>query len=175
MFTTNMPKLLRENVVLTTTYLINQMPIYILSFKTPLQKFQKLFPTSHHESNLFLKVFNCNAFTHIHSNNISKLDPKATKYVFVGYSPAQKDYKYYDPFTKRIIVTLDVSSKALHTTKSISLQGENLTKEPKPYPISEPNTPFGSIISLIEGNLNPKVDKENQKNKEMIFYSWRSK
>ena len=36
---------------------------------------------------------------------MSKLDPKANKYLFFGYSPTQKGYKCYSPAIKKFYVT----------------------------------------------------------------------
>ncbi|XP_022853402.1 uncharacterized protein LOC111374875, partial [Olea europaea var. sylvestris] len=52
MFTTRLLKIHLGDAILTSTYLINRMPSRTLDFETPLQKFQKLFPTSPLYSNL---------------------------------------------------------------------------------------------------------------------------
>lgn len=57
-------------------------------------------------------------------NNKTKFDPRAIKYVFLGYSPTQKKYKCYDPYTKRIVIAsmLHFLKKYL-TTKSPFFNG----------------------------------------------------
>lgn len=52
-------------------------------------------------STLSLKTFGCIAFVHIHDHNRGKLDPRARKYVFVGYTPTQKGYKCFEPISKK--------------------------------------------------------------------------
>lgn len=96
------------DAVLTVTYLINRMPSRILGFSTPLDKFQGHFPTSRLNSNLPLKIFGCTTFVHVYSHHRTKLDPRSIKCVFIGYSPTKKGYKYYDPITRKVFVTLDV-------------------------------------------------------------------
>lgn len=111
------------------------MPSRILSFETPLNKLQSAFPTSHIESNLPLRVFGCTAFVHIHQS--SKLAPRATKCIFLGYSATQKGYKCFDPLSKQSFVSLDVT---FHENTPVypnsSIQGESLgesqTWEPEP-------------------------------------------
>ena len=54
-------------------------------------------------------MFGCTAYVHIPKVLRTKLDPCATRCVFVGYSDLQKGYRCYDPHTKKLHVTLDVS------------------------------------------------------------------
>lgn len=85
------------DAVFISTYLINRMPNHVLSCETSLHKIKNCFPTYHFISNLPLKVFGGTVFIHIHSHSQSKLDPGALKCVFIGYTPTEKGYKYYDP------------------------------------------------------------------------------
>ena len=48
-------------------------------------------------------------FVHIHKQNHSKLDPWLEKCVFVGYSTTYKWYKCYNPISKKLVVTMDVT------------------------------------------------------------------
>jgi hypothetical protein len=80
----------------------------VLNLKTPLETFLKFFPIASVAANLPLKIFGCTAFVHEHKQ-ISKLEPRAIKCVFVGYSPTQKGYKCFYPNSKRLLVTMDVT------------------------------------------------------------------
>lgn len=81
-------------------------PFFPLKYQFKILNF---FPAAHLHSDLSVRLFSCTAFTHIHFNNMSKLDHKAAKYVFVGYSLTHKGYKYYDPSIKRMIMSRDVT------------------------------------------------------------------
>ena len=109
MFTTNMQKMFWGDAILTSAYLINMMPSKVFSFETPLNTLKKFFPTSRLPSSLPLKVFGCTTFVHGHSQNRNKLDLRAIKCVFIGYSSVQKGYKCFDPSTKKVFVSLDVT------------------------------------------------------------------
>ena len=85
------------------------MPSKTLEFKTPIELLAKFYPDINTSNNLTPKVFGCTSFVHVHSNNRGKLDPRAIKCVFLGYSSTQKGYKCYHPPTKRFFVTADVT------------------------------------------------------------------
>lgn len=88
MFTSNVPKHFWGNAILTTTYLINRMPFRVLNFKSSCEVLLSNFSYIGFISSL-LKVFACTAFVHIYPHQRSKLDPKATKCIFLGYFPKQ--------------------------------------------------------------------------------------
>ena len=109
MFTTNVPKHFWGEAVLTATYLINRMPSRVLKFQTPCQAILCSYPDTQIISSLPLKVFGCTAFVHIHQHHRSKLDPKAIKCLFLGYSPTKKGYKCYLPITRKFYASMDVT------------------------------------------------------------------
>ena len=47
-----------------------------------------------------MKMFGCTVYIKNLDRNISKLDSKAKKSVFVGYASNKKGYKCFDPITK---------------------------------------------------------------------------
>ena len=109
MFTMNVPQYLWGDVILTTVFLINRLPNRTLTFKSPLCMLSHKFPHLNMLTNaLPLKTFGCTAFVHIHSQHRTKLDPRAIKTIFLGYSPTQKGYWCYYPQTKKMFVTREV-------------------------------------------------------------------
>ena len=54
------------------------------------------------------KVFGCITYVHIPDELHSKLDPKAEKCIFVGYSLEKKGYMCYNPITCELRVSKDV-------------------------------------------------------------------
>jgi hypothetical protein len=80
------------------------MPLRILDNKSPAKLLLNL--------NGFVvspKVFGCVCFVHDYKNNVGKLDPRAVKCVFVGYSPTQKGYRRWCPSEHCFFVSLDVT------------------------------------------------------------------
>lgn len=94
------PKKIWGKAVITTTYLINRIPSRVLKFKSPLQTFYSIYPTSRLVSQIPLKNLGCTAFVHFHSQNRSKLDAHALKCSFIGYSANKKHYKCFSPTTQ---------------------------------------------------------------------------
>ena len=109
MIASNVPKQLWGEAILTTTYLINRRPSRILKFKTSCQVLLAAYPYARIISYIPVKVFGCIAFIHIHKSQRSKLDPRATKCIFLGYSANQKGYKCYSPTTMKFYISMDVT------------------------------------------------------------------
>ena len=63
---------------------------------------KSLFPLPPH-------VFVCVAFVHVLTPGHDKLDPRATKCVFVGYSSTQKGYKWWNPQSRKYVVSADIT------------------------------------------------------------------
>jgi len=128
LFSTEVPKYLWGEVVLTAAHLINRMLSRVLNLKTPLETFLKFFPTAPISADMPLKIFGCTIFIHEHKQ-IGKLEHRAIKCVFVGYSPTQKGYKCFDPNSKRLLVTMDVTFlKNKPFLRTIMFKGGNQMK-----------------------------------------------
>jgi transposase InsO family protein len=87
LFEMNVLRYLWGEVAQTATYLINRMLLRVVDFSTPLEMV-----TWTSSFKVPLKKFDCVCFVHNISPDISKLDVRAHKYVFVGYSSEKKIY-----------------------------------------------------------------------------------
>ena len=97
LFQMNVPKHFWAEVVSTTCFFINRMPSYVLNWVTP---YHQLFPNN----SLFpidLKVFGCTCFVRDLHSQVSKLDMKSLKCIFVGYSRVQRGYRCCRPPLRR--------------------------------------------------------------------------
>ena len=70
---------------------------------TPKEKFFSTKPKFSH-----LKVFGCIAYVHVLDELQTKLDTKAKKCIFIGYSLEQKGYKCYNLITCQVMLSRDV-------------------------------------------------------------------
>ena len=91
-------------VVNTTVYIINRGP------STPLGCgiLEEGAWTSKKVSYSFLKTFGCEAFAHVDSENITKLEAKSNKSIFFGYGINEFGYRLWDFENLEIIRSRDV-------------------------------------------------------------------
>jgi transposase InsO family protein len=101
----HVPKLFWADAVLTATYLLNRKPSRVLKGKSP---FEILFADKSPFS-VPLKVFGCVSFVHNLNPSRDKLDPRAHKCIFLGYSRTQKGYRCYNPSLQKYFVSADVT------------------------------------------------------------------
>jgi len=102
MFQMHVPKIFWSQGVLTAAYLVNRLLSKSLMFISPAELLTGNKPPLSH-----LKVFGCSCYVHIPSSQRDKLDHRAVKCIFLGYSPTQKGYKCYNHTTHKLVVTRD--------------------------------------------------------------------
>ena len=128
MFHMNVPTHLWGDAILTS-YLINRMPIRVLKYATPLQTLKNTFPNTRLTSDLPLKNFGCTEFVHVPTHFLSKFDPRTKKCIFLGYAPNKKGYKSFNPITRKIHVSMDISFiEKIPFYNKTTLQGGALMK-----------------------------------------------
>ncbi|XP_025674246.1 uncharacterized protein [Arachis hypogaea] len=72
--------------------------------KTPEEAWSGKRPSIHH-----FRVFGCIAYAHVPDQLRKKLDDKGEKCIFIGYSTDSKAYKLYNPVSKKVIISRDVT------------------------------------------------------------------
>jgi hypothetical protein len=82
---------------------MNRTPIIAIHGMTLKEKFTGKKPNVSH-----LKVFGCITYMHVPDEKRSKLDPKAEKCIFIGYSLEQTGYRCFNPSTRKLQVSRDV-------------------------------------------------------------------
>ena len=87
----------------TAAYLQNQSPTKSVEGKTPYKAMYGEKPKFGH-----LRVFGFTAYSHIPKDGQQKLDIKAHKCTFLGYSTNRKGYRLYDQGIRRVIHSQDV-------------------------------------------------------------------
>ena len=85
MISSNIPKSLWGEAVMTACYLVNLTPSAALNGDTPHEKWNEKCANYS-----ILRTFGCVAFTH---QNEGKLEPRARKCVFLGYPKGVKGYR----------------------------------------------------------------------------------
>ena len=94
---TGLGKELWTEAVNTACYLTNRSPSMAIKCKIPEEVWSGR--TLDYSS---LRVFSCEAYSHILSVESDKLDHSARKGIFMCYSDGVKGYRIYDPVTRKI-------------------------------------------------------------------------
>ena len=145
LFQNHVPKRFWGEALLTATYLINRLPTKILDSKSPMEVLSSFYPHLDPTNKLQPRIFGCVSFVHVHSNERRKLDPRAVKCVFLGYSTTQKGYKCFHPLSKKFYVSRDVTFNERESYfGQPHLQGENVREEDETLML--PNMTFGPEI-----------------------------
>lgn len=84
-------------------YLHNRVSCKAMLTMTPYEGWHGRKPDVSH-----LRIFGCDAYSHISKDERSKLDPKGLKCKFVGYSETQKGFRLYDPSSGKVKISRDV-------------------------------------------------------------------
>jgi hypothetical protein len=140
----NVPKYLWGQAVLTATYLINRMHSRVLDWKSPIEMLK-----DKNGDVLPLKTFGYVCFVQDNGPNVGKLDPKAVKCVFVGYSATQKGYICWSPIERRLFVSMDVTFREL-----------------EPYYFTQVASPFGD--SLDTGGMRREGEDDSSSERRMM-------
>ena len=140
--------------------MINRMPSSILNWATP---YHQLFPNNL----LFLidpKVYGCTCFVRDVHHQVSKLDPKSLKCIFVGYSRVQKRYRCYCSTLRHYFVSIDVTvfeTTSFSLSSHVPSRGEDddllvyTIASPAPTPALVPVKP--PITQVYSQHQNPPV------------------
>ncbi|MCO5562965.1 hypothetical protein L7F22_016601 [Adiantum nelumboides] len=99
----SLPHKLWMEAVACAAHVLNRCPTRALKTITPYESWYGKKP-----SVSYLRVFGCLAYAHIPQRLRGKLDDKAVKCIFVGYSSGSKGYRLYNPATNKIFESRDV-------------------------------------------------------------------
>ena len=95
----HLPSYFWEYAVMTAVYIRNRCLSTQHKTKTPEELWTGRKPYIKH-----FRVFGCDAYLHIQDKERNKLDPKAIKGIFIGYSAEQQGWKIYDVNTHKVYV-----------------------------------------------------------------------
>jgi len=99
----NLPNYFWAEAVIVVIYIMNRTPTAVVHGMTPKEKFTgKKLDVSH------LRMFSYIAYVHVPNEKRSKLNPKAEKCIFIGYSLEQKGYRCFNPSVQKLQVSRNV-------------------------------------------------------------------
>lgn len=98
-----------------------------------------------------LKRFGCEAFVHIPKVKRTKLEPKAIKLTFVGYSDHHKAFRFIDQATNEIVISRD--ARFVEEEEAVSQRGQ-----PSPTTVE-----YESVIPQDTLDANEEVEDGNDR------------
>ena len=101
--------------------IINRLPAAANEGKTPLQVWSGS-PATDYD---FFHIFGCHAYYHVQE---SKLDPRAKKAIFMGFSLGVKGYRLWCTETKKTIQSRDVTFNDFEFVKPIKQVEESIVE-----------------------------------------------
>jgi len=99
-----LPQSFWGHAVTTAVYVRNRSPTSALKGKVPYKLFTGKKPDVAH-----LRVFGCTAYVHVQKDQRTGLSPHTQKCVFIGYPGGYKGWSFYNPLTKKTIVSDSVT------------------------------------------------------------------
>ncbi|GKV31343.1 hypothetical protein SLEP1_g40039 [Rubroshorea leprosula] len=87
----------------TAAYIQNRSPTAALHHQTPFEAWHGWKPKVAH-----FKIFGCLAYVHVPSQKRTKFEENSVKCIFLGYSDETKGYRFYNPITKKLLISRDV-------------------------------------------------------------------
>lgn len=91
-----------------TVYTLNRV-LCKASTVTPYEKWHNKKPNVSH-----LRTFGAIAYVHVPKAERKKLEPKSVRCIFVGYSATQKAYRFWDPCSRTVKISRDVTFDEHH-------------------------------------------------------------
>eukprot|EP00268_Persea_americana_P055142 TRINITY_DN6387_c0_g1_i1.p1 TRINITY_DN6387_c0_g1~~TRINITY_DN6387_c0_g1_i1.p1 ORF type:complete len:240 (-),score=23.48 TRINITY_DN6387_c0_g1_i1:1835-2554(-) len=103
-YSSHVPPCFWGKSVLTAVYVTNRTPSSVLSGMSPYEKLFQIKPDLSH-----LKVFGCTCFVLLPEHERTKLAPRSSICVFLGYGIEQKGFRCYDPKANRLRISCNAS------------------------------------------------------------------
>lgn len=99
--------------IATAAYVINRSPTQSLGKKTPYEMWTGRKPNISH-----MRIFGCEAMVHVPKEKRQKWDPKSRQMLFLGYCDDTKGYRLWDPVSRKMVKSRDVTFLEKHDNKS---------------------------------------------------------
>ena len=104
-----LPAILWGEALSAFVHIWNRSPTRVLKNKTPFEAWYNRKPSVSH-----LRVWGCTAYIHVQKDLRNNLGSHTQKCIFVGYPTGIKGWKFYDPETRKLILSNDAKFDKLN-------------------------------------------------------------
>ena len=95
-----LPQTFWGEAVVSLVHVLNRAYTIACPTATPYELFYKRKPDVSH-----LRVWGCAAYVHVQKDKRQGLSPHMEKCIFIGYPDGFKGWKFYNPLTKRVVIS----------------------------------------------------------------------
>ena len=170
LFQMKVPKQFWADAISIACFLINRMPSTVLNDQIP---YSILFP----KKSLFPvepRIFGSTCYVRDVRPSVTKLDPKALKCVFLGYSRLQKGYRCFSPDLNKYVVSTDVvfsEDTPFYSSPPNSEsegEGENwlIYQETTPSTSTDSSEQPQDVVDLLSAPAKPPIVQEYSRHQE---------
>ena len=93
-----------EQAADAAVHIYNRTPTRVLGWRTPYELWANKVPDVS-----YFRVFGCKAYVHVPEGKRQKLDPRSKPMTFIGYETGSKGYRFWNPDTRTIVLSRDVT------------------------------------------------------------------
>jgi transposase InsO family protein len=128
----NLPASFWSHAIAALVHVRNRSPTASLGRDIPYTSFYGKKPDISH-----LRIFGCSAYVHVQKDKCHGLSPHTQKCVFIGYPPEYKGWLFYNPMTKKTIIsnTAEFDERVFpglsQSSKNVPLPPEPEMREPE--------------------------------------------
>jgi transposase InsO family protein len=99
----SMPAMFWGEAVTTAFWILNRSPTKAVDGMTPFESWHGRRPDVR-----YFRTFGCVTYVKTVKPHLKKLEDRGTPVVFIGYEPGAKAWRFYDPASRRAVVSRDV-------------------------------------------------------------------
>lgn len=137
-------------------HVVNRCPTSSLPHSTPFEAFYGCKPDVSH-----LRIWGCLAYVHVQKDKRGSLGSHMEKAIFIGYPPGYKGWKFYNPATKKVVI----SERAVFDERYFpGLKNWSNIPIFRTHPFSDSSSPSPS------SNLTPSSSSSTSADNQRFYY-----
>lgn len=143
--------------VRTAVYILNRSTNSRSTQMTPYERWFGNKPQLDH-----LKVFGTVGYAHVPKIHRKKWDAKAMKVFLVGFEPTNKNFRLYNPVSKKVIVSCDVKfNENFIRSEYVTFPGNECVEEDTTSEATTPTTTTSTTATTVAENTTPATDSQD--------------